>query len=612
MLTKIEGKLSTIGKKQFLEIFSLVALCFLTAVMLFNPAKDLGDVFYVWLIVICVFLVIAYSCKFHIFDLYARAGLKNYILAGIFTILFLLMSPISEVIKLGCLRFADKTVLRSILVPLNWAFFLLAFAALYGCVLFVLRHAEKSSEQCEEGNVCSRKTFWVCLAVIGGVSFACAFAGYPAIMTSDGFDIWKSNSDWHTTGYVLFTKLCFAVWYTPFSVVLAQSLFWIFVNGFVLDTLYREKGSTACAVYLVLSLTIGHGFYKYLCTLYKDVMFTASFMGYVAALYRLQKRASIGNFCFVGGFSVLTSVFRHGAVFIVAIGLLVPCIIYLAKRKRKLFIRCVACCIAPVVVAVGTIQLYINLGGVEKNPSYVTYTVPLYMLGVYAASGFELSAETVETMEAIMPLEEWIQGYEQDHYYADTVSRKWGVVGDRIEKFDELGLQGAVIKANAEFFFKHPFKYVQCLFDINSLVWEMSRPEGTYPETIIASFSYGDPQISEMYPQWYPAPENGFRVILDPIFDKVSLGVPVIRIIAYRGGLHIWWMLLLAAYALKKDKQLAALTIPVIVMALMLLVSLPAQHSRYIFPFVLFTTFFTPVCFCKVKKQDGLCLDKSF
>ena len=66
-----------------------------TVLTFLNPIEMLGDVYYVWLIPVLLFLIIACTRKFEIFGIFRQAKKSYYIAGGILTALYLIMSPIS-------------------------------------------------------------------------------------------------------------------------------------------------------------------------------------------------------------------------------------------------------------------------------------------------------------------------------------------------------------------------------------------------------------------------------------------------------------------------------------------------------------------------------------
>ena len=604
MFTKIKNKFLNIEKERFWEVFSLIVAVFLTIVMFFNPAEDLEDVFYVWLIPTFLMLAIVCFRKFRIFDIYAEAKKSEYVIAGIFAALFLVMSPLSEVVQLGCLRMTGKSVFHCIFVPFAYLYFLVALIALYGVLLFALRYVRESAQQEKDGN---KKTFWICFSLIAVISACFASAGYPAVLNSDGIGIWDYNSDWHTIGFVAFTKLCMTIWYNPFSIIIAQTIIWILTNYLILKTLREYKGDRAVILYTVLLLTVGLGVIKYLSTVYKDVVFSMFMLGYSISAYRLIKKVNGKNLALLAVYASMASITRHMAVYVIAISTFALAIVYFVRRHPRVAVRICACCMVPAILVFTATRIYIVAADAEKSPSYVTYTIPLYMLGAYAASGLEMSEQTITMMEKIMPVEEWVEGYEKDPYYADENTRVWGVVGIRILEFDRLGLQGEVIRANLELFGKAPVLYLKTLFDINSLVWEMSRAEGTYNETVIVGFETRAWELvdaSERYPQWYPSEPNALNKLLTPIAESIY-NIPIWRILAYRAGIHNWMMLFACVVTWKRNKELLLLALPFLLYGCSLLISLPAQDVRYSFPFVEFSILFTVLVFFKDKKENG-------
>lgn len=573
-----------------------------TVLTFLNPIEMLGDVYYVWLIPVLLFLIIACTRKFEIFGIFRQAKKSYYIAGGILTALYLIMSPISSVFQLPCFIFSRKTAFECFLVPFNWLFFLMAPAALLACILFGFEIADREKESRE---ISAKRTLLFCSLIIGCISVAYAFAGYPGILHDDGVGIWNRFSDWHPFGYILITRFCFLIWANPFSIVIFQTILWIATNIFILYTLINYKNPKAAILYTVLSLTTGIMAYKYIPVVYKDVIFSMCFLGFGVSLYRLLNKISTSNFIFTAIYGVFSSITRHGAIVAVLVALAGVGILYLLRRNSKLAVKFLAICAIPVVIVSGSIKIGINIAGIEKSPSYVTYTVPLFMLGAYAASGLEMSEDTVATMEKIMPLEDWEKGYESDKYWADTVSRTWGIVGDRIEEFEKQHLQGEVIKANWEFFSRYPLSYAKYFFDINSLVWEMSRPDGTYAEWLVNSFDNCSDRAENEYPQWYPAEHNVFRKILEPV-TAVAFEVPLWRIFTYRGGINIWMLAYASVVVGRKDKKLLLVVLPFFLYAAMLMFSLPAQDPRFILPFVEFATFFMPVAFLQDMKTTKI------
>ena len=94
------------------------------------------------------------------------------------------------------------------------------------------------------------------------------------------------------------------------------------------------------------------------------------------------------------------------------------------KRKKQLLFLLGVSILIPVFL--------INILGshvlhMVPNEEYVKYSVPVSMAGA-VASKETLDAEDIAVLEEIMPLEKWQSCY--DKYYADSLSRTWGAIGD--------------------------------------------------------------------------------------------------------------------------------------------------------------------------------------
>ncbi|MEJ8733148.1 MULTISPECIES: hypothetical protein, partial [unclassified Blautia] len=154
------------------------------------------------------------------------------------------------------------------------------------------------------------------------------------------------------------------------------------------------------------------------------------------------------------------------------------------KRKKQLLFLLGVSILIPVFL--------INILGshvlhMVPNEEYVKYSVPVSMAGA-VASKETLDAEDIAVLEEIMPLEKWQSCY--DKYYADSLSRTWGAIGDDALKLRDKDFQKKILLLNAKFLFKYPVTYLTAYFDMTSIIWEMGTPADGYewiPVTIYSS-----------------------------------------------------------------------------------------------------------------------------
>lgn len=132
------------------------------------------------------------------------------------------------------------------------------------------------------------------------------------------------------------------------------------------------------------------------------------------------------------------------------------------------------------------------------NEDYVKYTIPVAMAGA-VASKEDLPEKDIETLEQIIPIEKWRDYY--DKYYADSLSRTWGSIGENALKLRDKDFQREIILLNAKFLIKYPITYLTAYFDMTSIVWEMGTPSDGYefiPVTIYSTALDNYPGYSDL------------------------------------------------------------------------------------------------------------------
>ena len=589
------------------KIFIIVSAVVL-GITLLNPSRSAGDVYYVFLWPLAMFAIISIRKKFTLFEVFRNTGTSQWITTALMTVLFLLMSPITEIIDLPCFNISEIDGYGAFLLPFNILYYATATVSLFTCVLFGIKLSSCLGVSPEKDAARQKKIFWICFTVTVVFSVAYALCGWPGILDEDSTFMWHQiteegyYTEWHTMGYELILIICSSIWNFPLSVVIVQTVLFIFTNYVILRTLLENKGDKACVTYTVLSLTVGIMSYKYLPVLYKDVFFAIALVGFCVCVWRLAHRISVFNVVSMCLFSVVATNVRHGGIIVIILGLVALSILLVAKRKKIKPL-----CATAIVLAITLLSSF-GMGKVAdhydavENPAYVTYTIPMYMMGVYAASGYEMSEETIATLEEIRPISDWIYGYNIDNYYADTITREWGHAPENLMKLEDKELQKAFLKANWEFFSRHPFAYAEGLFNVTSIVWEMSRPMGPSEEWLINHFDNSSMSGQEYFPEWYPAEHSVLRDILEPITGVIFEIAPW-RMVSYRGGLCLWMLIYIAIIMFKRNKAVSIAIFPLLVYAATLMLSCPAPMPRYILPFTMAIPFVLSVVFVKSRKN---------
>ncbi len=598
--------------KETVFTFSLSAVGLLLSIlMLLTPTSYNTDAPY-----ICGVIFLVFSALFALgrisFKDFSSACMKDRIFCGALTALLAVMIGISEIVKAKFIA-ESHIVLKILLCILVFSYLIFSiYFSLLKIVRVLFEYGEKSSKQ-------SKRTLIICILTVCITTLAFFIACPQGLVYSDGVSVWlqtQSNtySDWHPIVFVLIVKLCSLIYNSTVSYVAFLSILWALTNSLVLCVLHRHHGDRACKLYVGISLTFGLISYKYIVYVYKDPLFCMAMLGFFAYLYDFTcGRRKISVFVALLSYGLLAALSRHAMILPIGITLAVAIICsVIAKLKdnnkldglsikyTKRFLVVLLVSLIALNSTVHTVAMKTTQA--EENPSYVAYTVPIHMLGAYAASGHEVDAETKELMERVMPVEEWANGYNSNPYWADTLSREWGYIGNRLGILKEEISGSELLLANLKFFISHPITYVRALGKISSMVWQISRPDG-FEEWYGPDF-FNSPDCPHHLIEGYELNPNGFTSILTGILTFFKKA-PVLSNITCRGGAALF-TLILCAYVMWRKRCGAKLLfmLPALILAALLILTLPAQDPRYMLWAIELAAFALPIAVCIKNKTD--------
>ncbi len=483
-------------------------------------------------------------------------------------------------------------------------YFPLTMIAVYICSYYTLqkamkngmRPAEETKEQQgkkETGYKCMGlyKPTWIIVAVVA--VFTLAY--YPGEI---GWDIYNmmnvaasgSLSDWHTVSFMLLMEGCMALFGGIFGLTLVQAVCFILVENYAIGYLYHRfssQGEKIARVYAILSVSIGIIAYRYIPTLCKDITFyEAVFAFSIAVLYYLQKdRGNWKDYTSMAVFGLFSSLFRHMAIIIVMITLIVVAISRLRTKRAECY-KILAIIPIPVVGFILVVNvLAFGILGAEKNPGYIKYSIPMNMVGAMAyrsvETGEAISEESMKIMERIMPLSQWVEAYNK--YDSDIIGRPSGIVGDNIYKLNDPQNGKDILLLNVRYLMQNPKSYLVSYFDITSLVWEITSP---VDGVVYTPINYGD------FSKVLHMRKGCFFYLSESISAYLSENSVTVAIVM-RGGLSVFALLLFSVlYILKKRMREWIAMLPIMLYTAMLMVSIPQPQTRYVFAITQYAIFF--------------------
>jgi hypothetical protein len=496
--------------------------------------------------------------------------------------------------------------LRLLYLAWNYVGFLPAyFLSVFFCLFWVMEQVPLLKAEPLMGSAPMQKkgtmlAFILPLAIACGLSLS---ATSPSLIVGDASTVlaWARDgvwSEWHTAGYLLFVRVIWLLTGTSRGVTVIQALAYGAVHALALDV-FREQGMDLKAgkVYIWAAI-IGFVPIYFLQAALKDVVFAVSLMGFSVSVLRVlyREKPGAGTWALVGLWGLCTCLFRHAGWLPVGATLL----LVLIKRLGGGIRRGLPPLLTGAVVG-GCYVLLVNvlvLGvfKAERNPEIIPYSAPMTMIGAVAASGVEIPPEDKAVMEQVMPVEKWAACY--DPYFADSLSRQYGKIGDDADKVNTLHLGPALIKVNWHFLTRYPVVYLKAFFNLNSLIWEITTPgDGyvrsylTYPMTaiydLVEEAGRGEEGVDRITKE-LKLPEGTSFSASAPFVNRYAeflYGTPVLRSILWRGGFALFALIAAGVVLVQKRKSRALIAmVPIFTVVAAMLFSMPAQEVRYVFP----------------------------
>lgn len=499
---------------------------------------------------------------------------KKYILSGILSTLFCLMFSIRE-LTLGVQDISGHILF--IFAFVASAFYLITYVY---CRLSEISENNYSYHTAAEIN----KTLVICIAAVVIMSFLMVLSTdigvYAEGDVGEVFDMARgidSLSEWHTLGYVFLHKILISFLGESLrSVIKFNCFLYMLVNIFTLIYLGKIlKNKRVVIVYTLASILVFSPYYYNLVG-YKDNVFSAGFLGVIIYIVYLITSEENKVYIAVLGCAamVLMSATRHGGIVPVLVGAVGMAVYSLRQRNVRKMLMYFVPALATIIINFGISFTGANFFHAEKNPEYIAFTTPMYMVSAMANEGVNFQDEDRVVLEQVASLGEWASFYNK--YWLDDAARDYGKIGsERIEKISYLmevdSFKGKLIKINWHLVTHNPVKYVRCLLDASSIVWEIGRPVDGY-EWALPYEKTDDIKYKAAF-----VPVSGFCAF--------TRNVPIWNSVSWRGGFALFGLLVLVMLVIDiKRYDLLVVLAPILIWEIMFLISCYAQDSRYILP----------------------------
>lgn len=426
------------------------------------------------------------------------------------------------------------------------------------------------------------------------------FATYPGIwIQSDVSTVWhqvtdKSFGAWHTLGYEMFVFLCSLIYESSFTVNIVQTVLWIILNMYVLKVL-QERGTRSMILYTVALVLVAAPF-NYLEVMYKDVVFSMGILSVTVAFYHILKNDKIvwqdGIILSIGG--AFACLCRHAGIVAVVVAFVITLLYFVVRKIKK-----VSLYMAGIIIFQISIYIFVNVYlmhslNADKNPVYIKYTMPMVTIGAAASCniGF-FDAEDTEVLEMVMPVEEWGECY--DKYWADTISRSYGKIGDRIDVVNNLieneGYGLKLLKINAKLLVRHPYVYLKSILDMNNIIWKIANPNDGYVWALCT--------VARNDEITYNVP-----FVVTNSWTQFMCYTPVLNSVFARGGLSLFVVFFsVVVWFIQKERYLIIALMLIMMYNCILFITIPAQDPRYVLPEIECAIFLVAVLLGESKEE---------
>lgn len=396
---------------------------------------------------------------------------------------------------------------------------------------------------------------------------------YPANMSADSIDQWEQANglsklnNWHPVFHTLFNKLLLNFYNSPVTLALANIFFMAAIAANFLLFLYKQGISPKWLNWaaLVFGLIPPNGMLA--VTIWKDVPFTISLLWLTLVLAKIVSNDGYlkGKIAHLEVAAALTTaaLFRHNGLIVFAF-VITGLLMYIFKTKKYRLLICSTISIGLVILY----NVYIHEPSqITPNPEAIKLMAPMHGVAGARFYGGELSKETKQEMEKIVPDSTWVTFY--NPYSADEY-----LFFTKKPFIDNLSRVPAskVIDLYVTAFIDNPYLIIRDRLCGTDVVWNVTEAAG--------SFNYKYHPAIDVNKHGLKQNNNSLKKGLEWILEtSVKIADPFL----WRAGVYNFLILFLLFLFLKYRRWYILIFIPLIASDLSLMLSMTYQSFRYIY-----------------------------
>lgn len=489
---------------------------------------------------------------------------KKIIFVSIYTILFLAMLPINELLNI------------TIFNP----FFTFIYCVITIISVFNLLVKIFSIEGKSENYKINTKDKIIFMILPTIFLLIVLFSNYPGLFDTDFVRNWNDScySTWHTISYNLFVKFFQNIVHSSFLIRVVYFLFlWyaVYYSVCLLAKIFKSK--LPIILYLIL-LLLNLVYFEQLLFFWKDIIFSISLYLFLLCIvdYFTTEIPNIKLYIKLTIFGLITALFRHMAVILILFSFML--LIIYSKKNFKKFISSLLFIIL-IYVFMNYIVVYKMLR-LTSIPKYIKYAVPIQMLGSFAVNdNILLTNEEILYLESYMPIDEWKSHYNK--YDSDAISKPFD---NKIQEAQVVGFaNNKTLEYNLHFLKKYSKLYISNYLEYTTLLWKFNNSglEVFNNNNIKLVLNENDIIVYGI------RGNDSFLYKLIKNYNKVMLEKNPLGKLQIRNALPLY--LILLSFGILIYKKLKYFTIPIIILIFWLIglfLSIPFPYTRYILPFI--------------------------
>jgi hypothetical protein len=431
--------------------------------------------------------------------------------------------------------------------------------------------------------------------LVWGVYF---LAFYPGMMSRDSLDQWREVQtfhfdDWHPAfdsfAYWVLTR----IWFSPAIICMTQML--VLASVFAYGMVKLEKRGLPkwglVGLTLLFSLFPINGFY--VNTLFKDVPFAIAVL--LLGLFTEEIVASRGAWLATARHAVALAVvlalvwlIRHNGLLTSLVTLGSLAIVYTQYRRQLALIT--LGCGALVFLVKGPLYSAIHVDG---RP-YALDILMAHQMSAVLHAGTQPTAQEKEVLEHVLPLAQWKEYY--NPFQSDSLVFSKGFnytyLGTEAGRRAYIATWASLVPRNLPALLVHQL-------DVSELAWRPDNQPGSYTYSIHPLIDANNQGLET-------------KSVLPPIQTFLlrayyfSHSVGVLRALVYRPALYIYLSLLCVGLScwLLRDRSYLLVLVPLLTIVGGIMLTVPAQHVRYLYPCFLLAPFFAGYFVLHLTRRD--------